>query len=427
MKVQIEEISPIKKKLNIEVPETEYKQALEKAYEKLKKKVQIKGFRKGKVPRDILEKYYGAKTSMETVSDLVDQSYRQAVTEQSIQAVGMPNISDLKIEENSPVTFTAEVEVQPKIEAKNFEKIKLKKKKAQVNPEELQKELLALQKSHAQWVPAEAEALSAEGHTVSINFEGSIDGVPFDGGKGENVQVSLGQNRFLPDFEKGLLGLAKGGMTEFEVKFPADYGSPNLQDKTAAFKVEILEIKKEDLPELDDEFAKDLGKFDTFNKVKEEIENRMLEAKDKEQRAELFNQVLDHLIKKNSFELPEAMVTRELDYMWRSVLQQLEQQKLTPEKVGLNEPEYREKNREEAVRRIKGFILFDSIANQTSLEVEEAEIEVKLEEIAKGYQQPVDVVKKFYQEQNLIRPLYNQILEEKTLDFIISKAKVSEK
>lgn len=426
-KVEIEDISPIKKKLSFEVPESTYRAALDKAYDKLKKRVQVKGFRKGKVPRNILEKYYGARTSMETVSDLVDHEYRQAVAEHDIKAVGMPNISDLKIEDNSPVTFTAEVEVQPEVEAKHFEKIKLKKVKPEVTTEEFEKELMALQKAHAQWVPVEEGAAAEMGHTVHINFEGTLGGEPFEGGKGENVAVPLGQNRFLPDFEKGIVGAKKGESKDFEVKFPDDYGAEALKGKAAQFKVEVLEIKKEELPALDDEFAKDLGKYDTIEKVKEEIKNRMLEAKEKEQRGEMFKQILDHLIAKNKFELPGSMVERELEYMWRTVVQQLQQQRLTPEHVGINEKDYREKNREEAVRRLKGFLLFDSIAKQNQLEVTEKEVDEKLEEIARGYGQPVATVKKFYQEQNLIRSLVNQILEEKTLDFVIDKAKVSEK
>jgi trigger factor len=354
-KVEIEDISPIKKKLSFEVPESTYRAALDKAYDKLKKRVQVKGFRKGKVPRNILEKYYGARTSMETVSDLVDQEYRQAVAEHDIKAVGMPNISDLKIEDNSPVTFTAEVEVQPEVEAKHFEKIKLKKVKPEVSTEEFEKELMALQKAHAQWVPVKDGTAAEEGHTVHINFEGTLGGEAFEGGKGENVAVSLGQNRFLPDFEKGIVGAKKGESKEFDVKFPDDYGAEALKGQTAHFKVEVLEIKKEELPALDDEFAKDLGKFDAIDKVKDEIKNRMLEAKEKEQRGELFKQILDHLIGKNKFELPESMVERELEYMWRTVVQQLQQQRLTPEQVGINEKDYREKNREEAVRRLKGF------------------------------------------------------------------------
>jgi trigger factor len=427
MKVQIEEISPIKKKLRFEVPEAEYKEALESAYEKLKHKVQIKGFRKGKVPRNILERYYGAKTSMETVSDLVDKSYREAIQQHSILAVGMPNISDLKVEDNAPIKFSAEVEVQPQIEAKHFDKIKLESKKPSVTDTEIETEMKSLQKAHAQWVPEAEGATAISGHTVTINFSGTVDDVPFEGGKGENVQVPLGQNRFLPDFEKGIVGMKKGESKTFSVEFPKEYGAKHLAGRTAQFQVELLEIKREELPKLDDEFAKDLGKYESLTKVKEEIQARMLKAKEGEQRGELFKQVLDHLIKKNSFDLPEAMVERELEYLWRTVLQQLHQQRLTPEQVGINEQEYRTKNREEAIRRIKGFLLFDSVAKQNNLEVAESEIDEKLTETAKGYNQPLEVIKKFYQEQNLIRPLYNQILEQKTLDFILTKAKISEK
>lgn len=427
MKVQIEDISPIKKKLCFEVPEAAYQEALNQAYEKLKKKVQIKGFRKGKVPRPILEKYYGAKTSMETVSDLVDKSYRQAVSEHDIRAVGMPNISDLKIEENNPVTFTAEVEVQPEVTAKNFEKIKLKKKKVQVERSELETELKALQKAHAQWVPEAEGVKSKEGHTVTIDFEGFLDGVPFEGGKGSNVQVTLGAGHFLPDFEKGILDTAKGETKEFDVAFPPEYGVEQLKGRTARFKMTLIEIKREDLPELDDDFAKDLGTHNSLKDLEAAIEKRLADAKEKEQRGDLFNQVIDHLIAKNKFELPQAMVDRELDYMWRNVLQQLHQQKLTPAQVGIQEAEWRAKTRDEAVRRIKGFLLFDSIAVQNKLEVQEPEVEEKFGELAQAYGQPVDVIKKFYQEQNLVRPLYNQILEEKTLDFILEKAKISEK
>jgi len=427
VKVNIEDISSIKKKLNFEIPETDYKNALEKAYNKLKKTVQIKGFRKGKVPRSILEKYYGGKTSMETISELVDRCYREAVQENSIPAVGMPSISDLKMEENHPITFTAEVEVQPKVEAKGFEGIKLKKNKAEVSESELEAELKALQKAHSQWVPVGPDERASEGHSVTINYQGTVEGKAFEGGEAQNVEVALGLGRYLPEFEKGILGAQKGETTEFEVNFPENYGVESLKNKAAKFRVELLEIKKEELPALDDEFAKDLGTHDTFDKVKEDIKAHLLKGKESQERGDLFKQVLDHLIKKNEFEVPQAMVDRELDFMWKSVLNQLEQQKLTPQQVGITEEDYRGKNKDEALRRIKGFILFDSIAVQNKLEVQEEELNAKLEEIAKGYKQPVEAIKNFYQEQNLIRPLYNQILEEKTLDFILSKAKISEK
>lgn len=426
MKVEIQEISPIKKKLLFEVPEAEYQTELNKAYDKLKKKVQIKGFRKGKVPRNVLEKYYGARTSMETVSELVDKNYRKAIAEHQIPAVGMPDVQDLKMDAGQPVTFSAEVEVQPKIIAKHFEKIKLKKKKIEVSAEEIEQELKQIQRSQAQWVPVAEGQEAAAGHQVTINFEGKLDGVVFEGGSGQNVPVTLGSNQFLPDFETGLLGAKSGESREFEVKFPENYGAAHLQNKTAVFSAEILSIKQEELPELDDELAKDLGKHESLAALKEEVEARLSDAKEKQERGELFKQVLDHLISKNKFELPESMVSRELDYMWNTVTQQLKQQNMSPEQVGIDEKDYREKNREEAIRRIKGFLLFDNIAEQNELKVEESELEAKLEEIAKNYNQPVDVVKKFYQEQNMIRPLFNQILEEKTLNFVLDKAKIKE-
>lgn len=427
MKFQVEDITQIKKKISFEIPEERYKKALEAAYQKLKKNVQIKGFRKGKVPQAILEKYYGAKTSMDTVNDLLDESYREAIQKDGIKAVGMPKIDDLKVEDNSPITFTAEVEVQPQIETKSYEGIKLKKIIPEVKDEEMEAELKALQKAHVQWIPLEGEAIAEKGHAVSVDFEGTLDGTPFEGGSGKNAQIQLGEGRFLPEFENGILGAKVGEVRDVDVSFPPDYGTQNLQGKKAVFKITVHSIKREELPELDDEFAKDLGNFESFEQIKNQLKDRMLKQKESQEKGNLFQQILEHLIKKNSFDLPQAMIEREVDYMWRTTLNQLAQQKVNPESIGINETEYKSKNRDEAIKRIKSYLLFDSIAKQNNLEVKEEEIDAKLGEIAQSYKQPVDVIKKYYQEQGLTGQLYSQILEEKTMDLILSKAKISEK
>ncbi len=427
MKVQIEELSPIRKKLSVELPHEDYLKALDKAYQKLGQKVSIKGFRKGKVPRSILERYYGSKTEMETISQVIDQSYQQAIRENSIIAVDLPKISDLKMEAKQPITFTAEVEVQPKIEAKDYLEISLKKNKIEVSDEELDAELKAMQKAHAQRVPVEGEVVAENHHLVTIHYHGTLEGVPFEGGAAQNISLELGMGRFLPDFEKGILGMKKGETREIEVTFPEDYGHESFRGKTARFKIELLEIKKEVLPELDDEFAKDIGPFESMAKVKAELKGHMEKTKEDRERGELFKQILEHLISKNAFEIPVTMIERELDYMLRTVKDQLQQQGLTLEKVGLSEPDYRAKNREEATKRIKGFLLFDSIAVQNNLTVAEEDLRNRMAEIAAKYKQPVEALQKYYLEQGLMRPLYNQILEEKTLEFIISKAKVEEK
>ena len=426
MQVQIEEVSPIRKKMHFELPPEAYHKALEKAYDKLKKKVQIKGFRKGKVPRAILEKYYKAQTEMETVSDLIDKSYRDAIQEHAIPAVEMPKISDLKVEADKPITFTAEIEVQPKVETKDYLKIKLKKPKLEVTDEELEGELKALQKAHAQKVPAAEGSTVREGHQATIHYAGTVDGQAFEGGSAQNVLVDVGAGRYLPDFEQGIIGMKKGESRDISVQFPEDYGHEPLRGKQAKFKIDLIELKEESLPSLDDDFAKDIGQFETFAQVKEQLKDHMLKNKEAQVKGDLFNQVLEHLIAKNPFEIPEAMINRELDYMLQALGNQLKQQGLTLEKLGITPQDYREKNREEAIRRIKGFLLFDSIALQNHLEVTEEEMQAKMADLAQRYKQPVEAVYRYYQEQNMLRPLFNQILEEKTLDFLLSQADVTE-
>ncbi len=425
MKVEIEDLSPIKKKMKIEVPHESYQEALERAYRKLNKTVQIKGFRKGKVPRPILEKYYGSRTAMETVSDLVDKSYRDAIQANAIMAVGLPQISDLKVEENAPITFSAEVEVQPKVVAKDYEGIALKKNPVSVSEEDLDNELKALQKSQAQWTPVAESVTAEEGHLVTVNYVGTLEGKEFPGGSAQNVEIPLGLKRFLPDFEKGIVGTAKGASSEFDVAFPEDYGVESLRGKTAHFVVELLEIKQENLPTLDDEFAKDLGAYETLEQIKAEIREKLTKFREEQERVSLFKQVIDHLLAKNEFEIPHAMIHRELDFMWNSVLQQMKQQGVTPDQVGVTAEEYHRQNHGEAERRIKAFLLFDAVAVANQLEVKSEEMEARLAQVAAEHHQPLEAVRRFYEQQNLLRPLFNQILEEKTLDFILSKANIS--
>lgn len=427
MKVQIEEISSIRKKLYFEVPSEDLQKALEQAYRKLSGKVAIKGFRKGKVPRSILEKHYGAQTHMETVSELIDRSYKNAIQEHGIIAVDLPKINDLKIEEKQPITFTAEVEVQPKIVAKDYSGIKLEKNKLEISDEELAAELKALQKAHAQRGPVEEGQGADVGHFATIDFIGTVDGVLFDGGSGKGVALEVGAGRFLPDFEQGVKGMKVGESKEIEVNFPADYGHEPLRGKLAKFQITLHDLKREILPQLDDEFAKDLGQYQTLEEVKTHLKEHMLKSKDSHERGHLFAQILDHLVAKNPFEVPATMIDRELEYMLKGVTDQLTSQGLSLEKVGMNEEDYRNRSRPEALRRIQGFLLFDSIAEQNQLQVQEAEMAERLEQIAQRYKQPVEAIRKYYMEKGLMRPLYNQVLEEKTLDFLISQAKITEK
>lgn len=426
MKVEIEDLSPIKKKLKFELPQEAYQKALEKAFKKIQKDVKLKGFRKGKVPRSILEKYYGDKANAESIQQLINDSYRQAVQEHQIQAVGMPEIDDLKMNENEPIQFNAEVEIQPKVEAKHYEKIKLEKQATQANDEEIDRELKNIQQAQAHWIPLDEGSVAAEGHQVTLSYEGKVDDQVFEGGKADNAIVQLGSGKYLPDFEKGIVGVKKGEEKSFEVVFPQDYPAEDLKGKKAVFSIKVHEIKKQDLPALDDEFAKDLGKYESLEELKKDIAEQIQKGKEQHERGRLFQEVIKHLIEKNPFEIPEVMISREMDYMWGNVQRQLSQQGMTPEKIGLNEQDYREKNKEQAVERIKGFLLFESIALQNDLKVEEEDINKKFEEISQQVRQPAEVIKKYYFENKLINQVISQVLEEKTLNLILSKAQLKE-
>jgi len=228
MKVTVEEISPIKKKLLIEVSPEEFKEEVEKAYQKLAKKVSIKGFRKGHVPRSILEQYYKAQTESDVFTHLVEDSYARALREQNLDPVGPPHISDLKKEDSQPISYAADVEVRPTVQLKKYKEIPLKKPPVEVAEEELSKEMEALRHAHAQITPIPEETAVQSGHIAIVDFIGRLGDQPFQGGEGKGVMIEVGSGRFLKDFEEGLIGMKKGETETVPVKFPSDYPSPEL-------------------------------------------------------------------------------------------------------------------------------------------------------------------------------------------------------
>src|SRR5262245_8562063 len=261
MKVTVEEISSIKKKLLIEVSNEEYLEELDEAYKKLGKKVSIKGFRKGKIPRPILERYYKQQTETDVFTHLIEHSYVKALQEQKIEPVAAPRISDFKKDDGSALSFSAEVEIRPEVAVSNYKGIKLKKPPVDVVEEEVHRELEALRQSHAQIGPVAVEAPLQNGQIALIDFVGRIDGQPFEGGSGTGVMVEVGLNRFLADFEKGLVGMKKGEKKTVPVKFPEDYPAKELAGKQADFEMTLNDIKEKILPELNDDFARDVGNF----------------------------------------------------------------------------------------------------------------------------------------------------------------------
>lgn len=425
MKAQVEEVGSIKKKISIEVEPDDYQKELEKAYRKLQKEVQIKGFRKGKVPREILEKYYKERTESEVLTQLLEQSYVWALGEHKIMPVSQPKISDLK-NIGQGLTYVAEVEVKPEVAAKNYKGIKLEKMAVAVEDEEIAQELEALRNAHAQISPLAESVAVAKGHIALVDFLGKIEGQAFAGGEGKGVSVEIGAGRFLEDFEKGLIGMKKGESKQVDVKFPKEYPSKDLAGKTAQFDMTLNDIKEKILPELNDEFAKDLGKFESLAQVKEKLNEHMGHQKEANAKADLSQQILDHLIKENPFDVPDGMVEMELDAMLENAKRQLQQQRLTLEQAGITEEAFRIQNREASLRRVKAFLLFDAIAKSENIQVTVDEIRDRIVQIAQSVGQSPEVVERHYQQNNMLHMLQAQISEEKILDFLIGQSKIEQ-
>lgn len=425
MKAQVEAVSPIKKKLAIEVEPEDYKKELESAYRKLQKQVQIKGFRKGKVPREILEKHYKDRTESEVLTQLLEQSYVWALGHHQIVPVSQPKISDLKNIEQG-LSYVAEVEVKPEISAKDYKGIHLEKMPVEVSEEEITRELEALRSAHAQITPLAEGTAVQKGHIALIDFEGKIEGQPFAGGEGKGVSVEVGAKRFLEDFEQGLLGMKKGERKTVDVKFPKEYPSADLAGKTAQFEMMLNDIKEKILPELSDDFARDLGNFESLAQVTDKLKEHMSHQKEVAAKSDLSRQILDHLIKGNPFDVPDSMVEMELDSMLENAKRQLQQQRLTLEQTGMTVETFRSQNQEASLRRVKAFLIFDAIAKAENIQVSVDEIRNRIAQIAQSIGQAAEVVESHYHKNNMLHMLQAQISEEKILDFLMSQSKIEE-
>jgi trigger factor len=424
MKVTVEEISSIKKKLSIAVSQEEYLKELEEAYRKLNQRAVIKGFRKGKVPRPILERQYKESTESDVITHLINESYIWALQDQKIDPVAPPQISDLKKGDSQGFQYVAHVEIRPVLKVSKYKGISLQKPVVEVSDEEVNRELENLRQAQAQMTPVAGESPLQEGQIAIIDFVGRLGDTPFEGGSAKGVSIELGAGRFLKDLEQGILGMKKGDSKTIAVDFPADYPSAELAGKQAQFDVTLNDIKEKILPELNDDFARDLGNFDSLDQIKKNIREHMLKHKEQGARAELQNKVLDHLILEHPFEVPEAMIEQELQAMFENTVRQLQKQRVTPEQAGITPESFRTQNREAAIRRIKGFFLFEAVAQAETIKVAPEELRTRMENIASSLGQKVEVVEQYYREKNMMPMIYGQILEEKVLDFLIAEASV---
>lgn len=427
METKVESLSPVKKKLSFEVPADRVALEIDKAYEKIRGQVAIKGFRKGKAPQALIEKYYAAKMEEDVLNRLFNDTYFKAITEEKIAPVAHPVVEGEDLKRGEPFRYTAIVEVFPEVVVKDFAGLEVKKERFVKDASVIEKRLEEMRGGMAQLQPLTEPRSVEEGDFVTIDFKGAVGGVPFAGGEATDYVLEIGSGRFIPGFEEQLVGMTTGSTKDIAVTFPESYGNEDLAGKEATFEVKLSEIKVKELPPLDDEFAKQFGEFETLSALMSKLE----ELHEKQERdridADVRERIVRALIDKNGFELPDALVDRQLQVMLENTKKRLSYQNLSLEKVGLDEEGYKQQFRGVAESQVRGSLLLEALADQQGLKVEDAEFEAKVGQFAQESGQPLERVMEYYrQNRQASEGLYAQLKEDKAMEFLLSQAVVTE-
>ena len=417
--------TPILQKVEVEVPAERVDEAFEKAYKELAKTSQLKGFRRGKAPRSVLTRIYGAQVAEQLEHTLIQETIADAMEVAEVEAVAPPAVDSSPPAPSQPFAYTALVEVRPPIELPELEGLPGKRPSSEVTDEEVDQELENLRERNAP-VVEEPEGTTAEnGHILSVDFVGKIDGEVFEGGTGRDVEIELGAGRFIPGFEEQLVGAKADDDVEVNVSFPAEYQAEELAGKDASFAVHVAEVKKKQVPELDDEFAKDLGEFDTLAELRERITSDLGEMKERNAKNGLFRSLLEVLVERTEFDVPHGMTDRQLqrrlDNMHRQMHGQMDHDTLHQELDRM-----KEQWRPAAEREVREQLLIEAVAKAQGFEASETEIEERIESMAKEQGVDGETLKSALGEGVAESLAEGQVRDEKALDFLVSVAKVEE-
>ena len=417
-------------KFNIEFSTEEFKDAVNKAYLANRSKFQIDGFRKGKAPRKIIESHYGHDVFWdEALNELLEKGYYDALKEMDIEVISQPSFESPEIKKDEPVVLTGTVQVFPEMEVENYKGLEIEKVETKIGEKEVKEELEKVQKSQARMESVE-DRKTEMGDTLVFDFEGFVDDKPFSGGSAENYELKLGSGQFIPGFEDQLVGKDAGEEVDVEVVFPGDYHAEELAGKPALFKCKIHEIKKEILPEIDDELASDVSEFETLAEYKKDLKKKLQEAAKETDLSVMKDRVLEKLYNENDIKVPEVMINNEVENMLYDMNQSLSAQGLGLQQyvewTGKTLDELREETKPEAEKRIRTRVLLKNIIRMEKLDVEDEEINELMEDFGKQYGMTVDQVKEMAgsETENYFR---EDAQTKKAIDWLFDNAKLVEK
>ena len=412
-------------KISFTVEAEKFEKAMKSVYAKTAKYFTIPGFRKGKAPMQLVERQYGPEIFYEDAfNELAPEVYDEAIKENKIEAVSRPNIDITQIEKGKDLVFTAVVQTKPEVKLGKYKGIEIKKIEYNVSDEDINHELGHMQDKNSRLISVDDRAVESGDITV-IDFEGSIDGIPFEGGKAENHELQIGSNTFIPGFEDQIIGMKIDEEKDIKVKFPDEYFSKDLAGKDAVFKVTLHEIKKKELPELDDEFAKDVSEFDTLKELKDKIKEKLETENKNKEKYETEEEAIKIVCDNTEIDIPSGMIETEIDNMVRDIEGKLSYQGLNLQTylqmMGKTEDEMRKEFEDQAQKSVKSRLVLEEIVKAEKLEATDEEVNNKIKEMAENYNRDE---KELLENEQLKTYLADSMKTEKAIDFIVKNAKM---
>jgi trigger factor len=421
MKTEIANVSDVERRVTVELDADQVADSIDKAYKNLQKKARLPGFRPGKAPLSILQKHFKAQVEEEVISELVQKTFPEVMEQQDLTPVSRPKVENGVLEKGKTFSYTVAIEVKPTIDIKDFTGLKIERPQPEASDEDINEELERSRASYADMQERSDRATQANDHIV-FDLEGFIGEEPYMGGKKTDYFLELGKDMLLPGFDENMIGINPGDTKEFSLEIAADYGDAQVAGKTIAFKVDLKTIKEKVLPELTDDFAKDVGEYENLEQLKDAARTSINQRKRQESEARVRDQIFDALIEKNPFTVPQGMVEMQAQNMLQEVQRMFQQQGMDISEMGQSQAQMLANYKEPAEKRVRSGLLLEAVANKENIKAEDDDYEKQYEELAGMYNEKVETIKANINKDQI----ESQIMERKTIDFILSSAEITE-